>query len=221
MPLSRPWIPLSRFLKPLQIAITLRCSDLILSPFSPRHPFLYSSYLYCQRILTLDQAEFVQNSNFHEAIQDTPFHLMHGFTPWTGKQEGSSEKSPGASEWKMKLEEARKRAQEALERAREAMKRHYDRKKEVGTEFEVGTQVWLDGRNLKTYRPGKKLDHKKLGPFTILEKIGKSAYRLRLPKSWNRIHPVFNEVLLSPYHPPNFASQAIPEPPGPIMQEGW
>src|SRR6202042_3654539 len=168
----------------------------------------------------LDQAESVQNSNFHEAIQDTPFYLMHGFTPWAGRQEGNSEKSPGANEWKKKLEEARKRAQEALERARETMKKYYDKKGEVGTEFEVGTQVWLDGRNLKTYRPGKKLDHKKLGPFIILEKIGTSAYRLKLPKSWNRIHPVFNEALLSQYHSPNFPSQAIPEPPEPIMQEG-
>jgi hypothetical protein len=32
----------------------------------------------------LDQAEFVQNSNFHEAIQDIPFNLMHGFIPWAG-----------------------------------------------------------------------------------------------------------------------------------------
>ena len=120
----------------------------------------------------------------------------------------------------MKLEEARKRAQEALEKAREAMKKHYDKKKEVGTEFEIGTQVWLDRRNLKTYRPGKKLDHKKLGPFTILEKIGKSAYRLKLPKSWNRIHPVFNEVLLTKHHPPNFSSQTIPEPQEPVIQDG-
>src|SRR5882724_1912113 len=100
------------------------------------------------------------------------------------------------------------------------MKRGYDRKKEIGTEFEEGNKVWLDGRNLKTYRPGKKLDHEKLGPFVVLEKIGKSAYRLKLPKSWNRIHPVFNELLLSPYHPPVYPSQAIPEAPGPIIQEG-
>ena len=83
------------------------------------------------------------------------------------------------------MEKARKHAQEALEKARESMKQNYDRKKEIGTEFEEGSRVWLDGRNLKTYRPGKKLDHKKLRPFTILEKIGKSAYRLKLPKSWN------------------------------------
>src|ERR1700733_9918066 len=48
MPLSRPWIPLSRFSRSFRIAITLRCSDLILSC----HPFLCSSYLYRQRILT-------------------------------------------------------------------------------------------------------------------------------------------------------------------------
>ena len=102
------------------------------------------------------------------------------------------------------MEKARKHAQEVLEKARESMKKNYDKKKEIGTEFEEGNRVWLDGRNLKTYRPGKKLDHKKLGPFTILEKIGRSTYRPKLPKSWNRIHPVFNEVLLTKYHPPNY-----------------
>jgi hypothetical protein len=117
--------------------------------------------------------------------------------------------------------EARKHAQEALEKARESMKKHYDRKKEIGREFVEGKKVWLDARNLKTYRPGKKLDHKKLGPFIILEKIGSSAYRLQLPKLWNRIHPVFNEALLYPYLPPTFPSQSIPEPPGPVEQEGW
>src|ERR1700733_9339500 len=52
MPLSRPWIPLSRSSRSFRSSITLRCSDLILSSFS-RHPFLYSSHLDCQRILTI------------------------------------------------------------------------------------------------------------------------------------------------------------------------
>ena len=80
--------------------------------------------------------------------------------------------------------------------------------------------MWLNAKNLKTLRPSKKLDQKKLGPFVILEKIGQSSYYLQLPKSWNRIHPVFNEILLSPYHPPNFGIQEIPAPPGPVDQEG-
>src|ERR1700734_1133423 len=52
MPLSRPWIPLSRSSRSFRSSITLRCSDLILSPLS-HHPFLYSSHLDCQRILTI------------------------------------------------------------------------------------------------------------------------------------------------------------------------
>jgi len=55
-----------------------------------------------------------------------------------------------------------------------------------------------------------------------LEKIGKSAYRLKLLKSWNRVHPVFNEVLLTKYHPPNLSlHKPYPSPPGQIMQEGF
>src|SRR3984885_12353712 len=52
MPLSRPWIPLSRSFRSFRSSITLRCSNLILSPLS-YHPFLYSSHLDCQRILTI------------------------------------------------------------------------------------------------------------------------------------------------------------------------
>src|SRR5882724_6464633 len=81
----------------------------------------------------LDQAEFVQNSNFHEAVQNMPLNLMHGFTPWTGREGGHLGKSPGANEWKIKLENTRENAQEALEKARDAMKRGYDNKKEIKT----------------------------------------------------------------------------------------
>src|SRR6267154_4381156 len=45
----------------------------------------------------LDQAEYVQNTQFHESIQESPFFLMHGYNPWNGI-EGESEKSPGATE---------------------------------------------------------------------------------------------------------------------------
>jgi len=46
----------------------------------------------------LDQAEFVLNTRFHEAIQETPFFMMHGYHPWKG-DERVSQKSPGATEW--------------------------------------------------------------------------------------------------------------------------
>ena len=69
----------------------------------------------------------------------------------------------------------------------------------------------------------KKLDNKYLGSFEILEKVGKSVYHLKLPSQW-KIHNIFNEVLLSPYHPPQFESQQHPlPPPSEIInrQEEW
>ena len=93
-----------------------------------------------------------------------------------------------------------------MEKAAESMKRFYDKKHGNAILYKEGESVWLDGRNIKTFRPSKKLDQKKLGPFRILEKIGKGSYRLQLTKSWSRIHPVFNEVLLSPYHLPSVAT---------------
>ena len=49
----------------------------------------------------------------------------------------------------------------------------------------------------------KKLDNKCLGPFEILKKVEKSVYYLKLPSQW-KTHDIFNEVLLSFYHPPQF-----------------
>jgi RNase H-like domain found in reverse transcriptase/Integrase zinc binding domain len=161
----------------------------------------------------LDQAEFVLNNRFHEGIQNTPFFLMHGYHPWKGQEKEKVTNVQGVEEWMKELKGARGKAIEALEKAQESMKKYYDRKRvqkngeAVYADFPEGSKVWLDGTNYKTIRPSKKLSAKKLGPFKILERIGKSAYRLQLPKSWNRVHPVFNEVVLERYHEPTFMSQ--------------
>ena len=53
-----------------------------------------------------------------------------------------------------------------------------------------------------TRRPSKKFDVRYLGPFKILERIGKLAYRLDLPPSMVRLHPVFNVSLLEAWNEP-------------------
>ena len=48
---------------------------------------------------------------------------------------------------------------------------------------------------------GKKLQPRYIGPFSILQRVGKVAYRLELPVSLSRIHDVFLVSLPKKYHP--------------------
>ena len=161
------------------------------------------------------------NDQYHAAINMTPFYLTHGFHPRKGNETLQSSKSPAAEDYFSKFLLARANATEALKKAAKDMKRFYNKHKQQSIPYGKGSKVWLDGRHIKTYRPNQKLDHKKLGPFIVEDKVGSSAYQLRLPQSWNHVHPVFNEVLLSPYHPAVFPGQIPPPPPGPIVIDDY
>ena len=74
--------------------------------------------------------------------------------------------------------------------------------------FELGDQVYVRTKNIRTRRPCKKLDQRKLGPYPIIEVINRNAYKLQLPPEI-RIHPVFHVELLEKYVPPQ-EGQEIP-----------
>ena len=74
--------------------------------------------------------------------------------------------------------------------------------------------MWFLPRNVKTTRPSKKLDYKKIGRFKIIEKVGTNSYKLDLPASMT-IHNTFHISLLEPYEDNKFPSQ-IQTPPSPI-----
>jgi hypothetical protein len=118
------------------------------------------------------------------------------------------------------MKEVRAEAKSALVIAAETMKRFYDRSRGVSRSYNIGDKVWLEGRNVVSLRPTKKLDDKRYGPFVILERVGKSAYKLDLPSTWRQIHPTFNEVLLTPFIEPTFSHQSKPPPPPAINVEG-
>lgn len=78
------------------------------------------------------------------------------------------------------------------------MKTFYDKKNQNSPNFNINDLVWLSARFVKTTRPSKKLDTKRLGPFKITAKIGSSAFRLYLPHQM-KIHNVFHVSFLDPY----------------------
>jgi hypothetical protein len=78
------------------------------------------------------------------------------------------------------------------------MRKYYDRKSKDAPKYKVGDLVMLNGKNLRTRRPSRKLDHKMQGPFKIEKVVSPLAMRLVLPKRW-RIHNTFHVSLLEPY----------------------
>ena len=70
--------------------------------------------------------------------------------------------------------------------------------------------------NIRTVRPFKKLDWKRLGPFSITKCIGTQAYQLALPNSI-RIHNVFHVSLLELYSASAIPGRTPPPPPPVII----
>src|ERR1700759_2843116 len=68
---------------------------------------------------------------------------------------------------------------------------NYDQQRKPDPNVKSGDMVWFIPRNVKTTRPSKQLDYKKMGPFKIIKKVGTSSYKLDLTTSV-RIHNTFH-----------------------------
>jgi hypothetical protein len=108
-------------------------------------------------------------------------------------------------------------AKSALKQAAEDMARFYDLHRGEAPDYQVGDLVWLDGKDIKTDRPSKKLEDKRYGPFKIAKKISSSAYKLKLPLSM-KVHPVFNTSRLIPFEEDSIPGRRHPPPPAPIVE---
>jgi len=82
---------------------------------------------------------------------------------------------------------------------------YYNRHRIPAPELKPGDLVWIDGSNIQTTHPSRKLGHRNLGPYPVERRIGHGAYRIKLPLSLRRLHPVFPIVKL-------FPMQTIPSP---------
>ena len=166
----------------------------------------------------LPTAEFVLNDREHTATKTTPFFADNGRHPYKGTAPKMTSKNQTAQEFADGMKKVREEVGAALKKAAEDMKKYYDRKRTETVEYKPGDMVWLEGTNLSTDRPAKKMGDKRFGPFKVVKKVGHSSYKLTLPRTWKNIHPVFNEVLLSPYHPPEFPSQPRNTRPPPVVE---
>ena len=154
-----------------------------------------------QQLLPL--AEFAYNNSVHASTGQTPFFANYGYHPnsiATSTPRATDSDNPAAGDLIKSLGEVHEQLSFELAEASATHARFYNRKVKEAPPFEEGDQVWLLRRNIKTARPSDKLDHKRLGPFPIKDKVGRAAFRLQLPATM-RIHPVFHVSLLEPVQP--------------------
>ncbi|KAL3512509.1 hypothetical protein ACH5RR_025226 [Cinchona calisaya] len=82
------------------------------------------------------------------------------------------------------------------------MKRHVDQDRRFVV-FQVGDKVMVKllGQRQSRYLRGRdaRLLQKYIGPVTILDRIGKIAYKMDTP-TWRKVHLVFHVAILKPYH---------------------
>jgi len=69
-----------------------------------------------------------------------------------------------------------------LEHIRERMSRHYNKRFKEAAKIKVGDLVMLSSKNLRTWHPSKKLDHKMQGPFEIEKVVSPNVVMLKLPR---------------------------------------
>ena len=145
----------------------------------------------------LSLAEFAYNNRQHSATGHSPFFLNNGRHPHIPTMRPSPSSYPLVEAFQRHMQEVRDSAKLALERAALDMKKYADYHRSSAPTYSIGDKVWLDASHLKTNRPTKKLDDKRLGPFSIAKIISPTAVRLTLPTQWN-IHPVFHVSLIRP-----------------------
>lgn len=156
-------------------------------------------------------AEWWYNTTYHSAIQMTPFEALYGYPP--PKLDSYLPNSTAVHEVDVALksrDEILRRLRANLQLAQSRMKTYVD-KHRTEREFEVDDWVFL---RLQPYRQ-QSVEHRAVnklaprfyGPFQVIAKINKVAYKLALPPE-SKIHPVFHVSLLKKKVGTNVTMQA-------------
>ena len=152
----------------------------------------------------LGLAEYWYNTSYHSSIKMTPFKALYGFEPPLHVPYLPGDSNVEAVDLALRDREEmigilKRNVQKAADRIKRQADHHRSDK-----EFMIGDWVWL---KLRDYRQKSikgqhhKFEPKFFGPYQIVDKIGKVAYKLNLPSSAT-IHDVFHVSLLKQTAPP-------------------
>ncbi|KAK1432009.1 hypothetical protein QVD17_08873 [Tagetes erecta] len=143
----------------------------------------------------LPLAEFSYNNSYHSSIKMPPFEMLYGRkcrTPVCWGEVGQRE---------LENKEVVEVTNEKIDQIRAHLKAAQDRQKSYADkrrrpiEFQEGDYVMLKvspWKGVIRFRKRGKLSPRFIGPFKIIDRVGKVAYRLELPEELNGIHNTFH-----------------------------
>ena len=146
--------------------------------------------------------EFALNSARHQSTGCSAFELNRVSRPLAPLQAllELQHQVPAARQFAVRTHLQFQRAHELVHAAKNRMKQLTDNNRKL-REFSTGDHVLLSTKNLKLCKSvrRRKFMPRFLGPIQVIEKIGRNAYKLKLPGSMVRVHDVFHVSLLFPY----------------------
>jgi len=147
-----------------------------------------------ERLLPI--AKFCYNNTQTGTTKITPFFANYGYHPRYLPDLGTrNDEIPEVSEYVEALRKLYDDLRAEIKEAQMAQTDHTNKARHLDPVLNPGDKVWQRRKHIQTTRPSNKLDHKQIGPYTILEKVGSRAYKLDLPATV-KIHPVFCISLL-------------------------
>jgi hypothetical protein len=165
----------------------------------------------------LSEVEFAHNTTVSVSTGKSPMEMVTGLNMRTGFESAVPGSPLAVSDWTRERQLLRDEAHDALVFAQAKMSIYYD-KKHTPITFKPGDKVFISlakgfasGYKLPHNVVNRKLSQQHVGPFTIVEAVGKLAYRLDIPPTW-RIHPVISVVHLKPAPSDPFEREIPPTP---------
>ncbi|SOV03297.1 uncharacterized protein UDID_18617 [Ustilago sp. UG-2017a] len=175
----------------------------------------YSNHLQTNWSDLLPLAEFSYNNAEHASTQLTPFFANYGYHPrfsFDNTDPASLPLFPAARLYADQLKQLHEYVRGELDKANRQSAEQFDKHRLPSPQFQPGDRVWLSADNIRSLCPTKKLDYRRLGPFSVSEIISSHAYRLQLPPSM-KIHNVFHVDRLEPYVANTIPNRVQPPPP--------